>query len=85
MQNGQRVPSLFGKLFVHDLDDQSYSQPLYVPGLMMSVDKKVHNVVFVTTVNNSVYAFDADDKDANGGKPLWHTNVTLGAPGRQCC
>jgi len=76
MQNGQRVPSLFGKLFVHDLDDQSYSQPLYVPGLMMSVDKKVHNVVFVTTVNNSVYAFDADDKDANGGKPLWHTNVT---------
>ena len=63
----------FGALFHQTLDDQSYSQPLYVPGLTMS-DGKVHNVVFVTSVNNSVYAFDADT--ANGGVALWHVSLT---------
>jgi fibronectin type 3 domain-containing protein len=68
--------SQFGALFHYTLDDQSYSQPLYVPGLTMAVDGKSHNVVFVTTVNNSVYAFDADSNTANGGSPLWHVNLT---------
>jgi hypothetical protein len=72
---GQRHPATFGKLFSHALDDQSYSQPLYVSNLRMS-DNKIHNVVFVSTVNNSVYAWDADKGNANGGKPLWYTNVT---------
>ena len=66
----------FGKLFEYNLDDQSYSQPLYVPALTMSVDNQAHNVVFVTTVNNSVYAFDADSGVANGGQPLWKVNLT---------
>ena len=68
--------SQFGKLFTHTLDDQTYSQPLYVPHLTMSVDGQMHNVVFVTTVNNSVYAWDADSNTANGGLPLWHLNLT---------
>src|SRR6185437_7421177 len=42
----------------------------------MTVDGRVHDVVFVTTVNNSVYAFDADSSLANGGHPLWHANLT---------
>ena len=66
----------FGSLFHYALDDQTYSQPLYVPGLTMAVDAKVHNVVFVATVNNTVYAFDADSNSANGGNPLWKTNLT---------
>ena len=66
----------FGALFHYTLDDQSFSQPLYVPGLTMSVDNQSHNVVFVATVNNSVYAFDADSGTANGGNPLWHINLT---------
>ena len=66
----------FGKVFAYNLDDQSYGQPLYVPGLTMAIDGAVHNVVFVTTVNNSVYAFDADSGAANGGAPLWHANLT---------
>jgi hypothetical protein len=66
----------FGKLFSYPLDDQTYSQPLYVPNLVMSVDGMAHNVVFVTTVSNSVYAWDADSNTANGGKPLWHENFT---------
>jgi hypothetical protein len=70
--------SQFGKLFTYTLDDQTYSQPLYVPHLTMSVDGQMHNVVFVTTVNNSVYAWDADSNSANGGLPLWHVNLTPG-------
>ena len=36
-----------------------YAQPLYVPALKMG-DGLVHNVLFVATENDSVYAFDAD-------------------------
>ena len=70
--------SQFGKLFSYTLDDQTYSQPLYVPHLTMPVDGQMHNVVFVTTVNNSVYAWDADSNLANGGLPLWQRNLTPG-------
>ena len=66
----------FGALFHYNLDDESYSQPLYLPGLTMSVDNAAHNVVFVTSVAGSVYAFDADSATANGGNPLWHVNLT---------
>lgn len=69
-------PGQFGKLFTYTLDDQTYSQPLYVPHLTMSADSQMHDVVFVTTVNNSVYAWDADSNTANGGLPLWHVNLT---------
>jgi hypothetical protein len=72
----------FGKLFSYTLDDQTYSQPLYIPGLTMEVDGQVHNVVFVTTVNNTVYAWDADSDEANGGRPLWKVNLTPPQPAR---
>ena len=65
----------FGKIFSYNIDDQSYGQPLYMPNLTMSVDNTSHNVVFVTTVNDSVYAFDADSGAANGGKPLWKVSL----------
>ncbi len=58
----------FGMLWKVAVDDQVYATPLYVPGL--TVNGGTHNVVFVATVNNSVYAFDAD----TGGAALWHTN-----------
>ena len=62
-------PSLFGKLFERDVDGQIYGQPLYVPNLAIP-NSGVHNVVFVATMNDSVYAFDADDPNASS--PLWH-------------
>jgi hypothetical protein len=68
--------SHFGKLFSYRLDDQTFSQPLYVPGVPMSVDLKVHNVVFAATVNNTVYAWDADSNTANSGQPLWTRSLT---------
>jgi len=61
----------FGKLWTAALDDQSFSQPLYIPGL--TVNGAMHNVVYVTSVNDSVYAFDADS-----GAQLWHDNLLIG-------
>lgn len=61
----------FGPLFTNNVDGQVYAQPLYVSGLHIP-GKGVHNVVFVTTEHDSVYAFDADRRAA----PLWHVNFT---------
>jgi hypothetical protein len=60
----------FGMLFKRVVDDQVYGQPLYVANLQ--VEGGTHDVVYVTTVNNSVYAFDANDPDAVA--PFWHVN-----------
>lgn len=64
----------FGMLFKRVLDDQAYGQPLYVSHV--KIGGGFHDVVYVTTVNNSVYAFDANE--ASASTPLWHVN--FGAP-----
>jgi hypothetical protein len=65
----------FGKRHSFPVDSLVYGQPLYVPNL--SIAGGVHNVVFVITENNSVYAFDADYKIST---PLWHTRVDIPVP-----
>jgi len=62
----------FGKLVVFPVDGQIYAQPLVVSGL--EIAGKNRNVVFVATMNNSIYAFDADTFDAASAL-LWHRNV----------
>jgi hypothetical protein len=62
--------SAFGKLFSCAVDGAVYTQPLWVPGL--NIGGGTHNVVFVATQHDSVYAFDAD---ANPCVKLWQ--VTL--------
>ena len=64
----------FGLLWKLPVDDQVYSQPLLLTNV--KVRGGTHDLVFITTVNNSVYAFDANDPvDA---KPVWH--VSFGTP-----
>lgn len=58
-------PAQFGEKFSYPLDAWTYAQPLYVAGLTIGGAK--HNVVFVATEHDSVYAFDADSP----GPPLW--------------
>jgi hypothetical protein len=49
----------FGKVFSYSVDGQIYSQPLYVPNVSIP-GQGTHNVVYVETQNDSLYAFDAD-------------------------
>ena len=74
--------SSFGKLFEKAVDGDIYSQPLYVQGL--TIGGGTHNVVFVATAKNNLYAFDADNGSA---APYW--TRTFGAPvpeaDVQCC
>ena len=64
----------FGRLFSFEVDGQIYAQPLVVTGLPIP-GKGARNVVYVATMRNMVYAFDADGPEVT---PLWKTH--LGAP-----
>jgi hypothetical protein len=70
----------FGKLFSLPVDGTLYSQPLYVPRLTMS-DGLVHNVVFVATGHDSVYAFDADSNGGANANPIWQVSLLSTAHG----
>ncbi len=65
----------FGKLMSLPVDGQVYAQPLYVPNL--KIKGVQHNVVFVATENDSVYAFDGDGLSDS---PLWMQHVGTPAP-----
>jgi hypothetical protein len=58
----------FGLLRFLSADGKVDAQPLYLSGL--SVQGVSHNVVFVATENDSVYAFDADT-----GAKLWQVSL----------
>ncbi|MGH7138001.1 MAG: DUF4214 domain-containing protein [Pirellulales bacterium] len=55
----------FGKIATTPVDGEVYAQPLYVSGV--NIDGGVHNVVYVATEHDSVYAIDS-----NTGAILWH-------------
>lgn len=64
----------FGKLFAFNVDGYVSAQPLYMSAL--SVNGSRHNVVFVATEHDSVYAIDADT-----GVQLWQTSFINPAAG----
>jgi autotransporter-associated beta strand protein len=64
----------FGLLVKYTVDGYVYTEPLYMPNLLIP-GQGTHNVVFVATENNSLYAFDADGNTAVNGGLLWQTNL----------
>src|SRR5262249_10321384 len=60
------------KLFTQSVDGAIIGQALYLPNT--NVAGSVHNVVFVATMHDSVYAFDADNADGANAAPLWRTS-----------
>jgi len=66
----------FGLQFSLSVDGQQYAQPLYLSGLALA-DGTTHNVVFVATMHNSVFAYDADGGSTS---PLWSKNLGPSGP-----
>jgi uncharacterized protein YjdB len=65
------APATFGKLFSCPLDGYVYGAPLILSNQTISGVK--HNVLYVATENDSVYAYDADT--CGGGTPLWKVSL----------
>src|SRR2546430_16211256 len=82
--------AIFGKLFSYSLDGIAYASPLYVANVNIP-GQGFHNVVYVATAHDTVYAFDADGRSST---PLWQvsfinpaagvTTVAAGDTG-ECC
>src|SRR5579871_2215977 len=62
-------PSGFGMVFKLPVDDAIFAQPLYVPNVGIGTVRR--NVLYVATMSDSLYAFDAD----LGGAPLWRVDL----------
>lgn len=62
-------PGNFGKLFSYLVDGYVYGEPLLMSNV--TINGSVHNVLYVATERDSVYAFDADSY----GNPLWQMSL----------
>jgi len=64
-------PGQFRKRFALKVDGAVYAEPLYIHGLEIP-GKGRHDVLFVATEHDSVYAFDAEGQPA---EPLWKVSL----------
>lgn len=67
-------PKQFGKIGTLSVKGTVDAEPLYVSNL--DINGKAHNVIFVATEDNMVYAFDADNFTQ-----LWATSALANFPG----
>ena len=70
----------FGMLFSLPVSGNIFAQALYVPAL--TIGGATHNVLYVATMQNNVYAFDADNGNAT---PLWAANLGTPVPSQDIC
>src|SRR5439155_3758910 len=73
--------AIFGKLFSYPLDGIAYASPLYVANVNIpgpGPGQGFHNVVYVATAHDTVYAFDADGRSST---PLWQVSFINPAGG----
>jgi Big-like domain-containing protein len=63
----------FGKLFSQAVDGYIYAQPLYVPNV--TIAGGTHNVIYVATEGDSIYAFDADSNTGTNSGLFWHASM----------
>src|SRR6185503_9051058 len=63
--------SRFGRLYSLPVDGAVYAQPLYVSGV--TVAGAVRDVLYVATMNDKLYAFDATSGSLS---PLWTRDFT---------
>jgi uncharacterized protein (TIGR03437 family) len=68
----------FGKRYFLPVDGVVYAQPLYLSRVKIA-GKGFHNILFVATSHDSLYAFDADDE--SGSPPLWQVSFLDAAQG----
>jgi len=61
----------FGKLWTYSVKGAAYASPLYVSDV--TINGASHNVVFIETMEDDVYAFDADSDDL-----LWSVSFVGG-------
>jgi hypothetical protein len=66
----------FGPLFTQPVDAAIIGQALYLPQVSIP-GARIHNVVYVATLNDSVYAFDADNATGTNAAPLWQTSFLI--------
>jgi hypothetical protein len=75
----------FGRLFTQAVTGYVYAQPLYVAGVTLGAGTlqagTTHNVVFIATQHDLVYAFDADTNGGANANPLWLANLLDSAHG----
>jgi hypothetical protein len=60
----------FGKIGAFKVDGAVYAQPLFLPNVLIP-GKGQHDVIYIATEHDSVYAFDADRP---GDAPLWQVS-----------
>src|SRR3954470_21851035 len=61
----------FGRLFTWAVDDEIHTQPLIATNVAVP-GRGTLNLAIVATVNDTVYAFDADA--SSNTAPIWQTN-----------